>query len=77
MAERRVDQILAGIADGDAISQDAVAIRDVLQGLGFASEIYAARERTDARASSFGEDRPYGRLDAGVAPACDESLQKE
>jgi glycosyltransferase involved in cell wall biosynthesis len=37
----RLDQILAGFADGDAISQEALALRGHLRALGFASEIFA------------------------------------
>jgi len=40
-----VDQLLAGFAGGDAISQEAVCIRNVLRGLGVRSDIYAPRDR--------------------------------
>ena len=38
---KRVDQLVAGFADGDAISSEAVQLRDHLRALGFESEIYA------------------------------------
>jgi len=42
----RVDQLLAGFADGDAISQAALAMRDVLRGGGLESDIYAEPRHT-------------------------------
>jgi glycosyltransferase involved in cell wall biosynthesis len=41
MTLKRVDQLMAGFADGDAISQEARLIRDTLRSLGVASDIYA------------------------------------
>ncbi|MCC5846833.1 MAG: glycosyltransferase [Verrucomicrobia bacterium] len=41
---RRMDQLLAGFADGDAISQEARLIRRLCRGMGIASEIYAPPE---------------------------------
>ena len=38
---RRADQLLAGFADGDAISHEAVALRDILRKTGRASDIFA------------------------------------
>ena len=38
---RRADQILAGFADGDAISNAAAVIRDVFRSWGWTSDIYA------------------------------------
>lgn len=37
----RVDQILAGFVEADAISGEALVLRDLLRGLGYDSEIYA------------------------------------
>ena len=42
----RVDQLLAGFADGDAISQEARILQNSLQALGFESDIYAPVETT-------------------------------
>ncbi len=46
MSKPRIDQLLAGFGDGDAISNAAVIIRDALRGLGHESEIYAPPDRT-------------------------------
>ncbi len=43
----RIDQLLAGIADGDATSHAAFAIRDALRELGYDSELYALPEHMD------------------------------
>jgi glycosyltransferase involved in cell wall biosynthesis len=40
----RIDQVLAGFADGDAISHDARVLQSVLRGWGIASDIFAPRE---------------------------------
>jgi len=42
----RIDQLLAGFADGDAISNEAVHIRDILRKSGYESDIYADRTYT-------------------------------
>jgi glycosyltransferase involved in cell wall biosynthesis len=42
----RVDQLLAGFADGDAISQEARILQQTLRELGFESDIYAPVETT-------------------------------
>lgn len=42
---KRFDQILAGFADGDAISQEARKIRDCIRALGMESDIYAPAGR--------------------------------
>ncbi|HMP89830.1 MAG TPA: glycosyltransferase [Kiritimatiellia bacterium] len=42
----RIDQLLAGFADGDAISHEALQIRNVLRQQGHASDIYADRKHT-------------------------------
>lgn len=41
----RVDQLLAGYAEGDAISSEARVMRDLLGSLGIESRIYAPEER--------------------------------
>lgn len=40
-----IDQLLAGFADGDAISHHARMIRDLLREMGFASDIFVEPER--------------------------------
>lgn len=40
----RVDQLVAGFADGDAISQEARFIRSTLRGMGLESDIFAPAE---------------------------------
>jgi len=37
----RIDQLLAGFADGDAISNESIQIRDILRARGIESDIYA------------------------------------
>lgn len=54
MTPRRVDQLLAGFADGDAISQDARKFRDVVRAMGVESEIFT----------------PTDRIGVGVASEC-------
>lgn len=41
MSPRRIDQVLAGFADGDAISHEARILRDTFRTLGYDSAIYA------------------------------------
>jgi glycosyltransferase involved in cell wall biosynthesis len=62
---RAVHQLIPNLAFGDAISQQALALRKMLRGLGHESEIYA--ENVDVRLR--GEARPYRRLreEAGSA----------
>ena len=43
-----IHQLTAGFAAGDAISLEAVAIRDLCRALGMASEIFTPPERTAA-----------------------------
>ncbi len=45
MSRKRIDQIMAGFGDGDAISNAAVIIRDALRELGYDSDIYAPPDR--------------------------------
>ena len=42
---RRIDQLLAGFAEGDAVSRDAVLLRDTLRSLGCESDLYAMADR--------------------------------
>jgi len=45
MTARRVDQLLAGFAEGDGISRDAVLLQEAIRSLGYDSEIYAVADR--------------------------------
>lgn len=45
MSRRKIDQLMAGFGDGDAISNAAVIIRDALRELGYDSDIYAPPDR--------------------------------
>ena len=60
----RVDQLVGSVVEGDAISWDAVAIRQTLLDLGFESEIYVkeagSRPRRDVTT------RPAGELTSGA-----------
>lgn len=42
----KIHQILAGFADGDAISREAIQLRDILRGWGHESEIYVDQAKT-------------------------------
>ncbi len=55
---RAIHQLVPNLAFGDAISQQAMTLRKMLRGLGYASEIYA--EHVDTRLA--GEARRYSRL---------------
>lgn len=46
---RRFDQLLAGYAEGDAISQEARKIRDIARGMGMDSDIYAPSANIGSR----------------------------
>lgn len=62
---RAVHQLVPNLAFGDAISQQALALRTLLRSLGRPSEIYA--EHVDSRLA--GEALPYRKLrDAGASP---------
>ncbi len=63
---RRADQLLAGFADGDAISHEAVAMRDILRKAGWASDIFADPRHVSP--SLTGQFRPLSeyRSDAGA-----------
>jgi len=41
MKPSRIDQLMAGYADGDAISHEAALLRDIFRSWGFVSDIYA------------------------------------
>ncbi|MEI6564261.1 MAG: glycosyltransferase [bacterium] len=56
MKPAAVHQLVAGFAKGDAISQEAQALRDICRESGFAAEIYAPADRIAADAS--GDCRP-------------------
>lgn len=45
MSKPRIDQLLAGFADGDAISNAAMALRAVFRNMGHASDIFAPSSR--------------------------------
>lgn len=64
-ARPRIDQLLAGFADGDAISHHARIIRDTLRASGFASDIFT--DPAHASPSLSGEWRPLA--DYAPAPA--------
>lgn len=55
---RRADQLLAGFADGDAISQEAILLRDTFRKWGWQSDIYADPRHVSP--SMPGECRPLG-----------------
>ena len=42
---KRVDQILAGFAEGDAISHEATLLRDAFRAAAMTSDIYAPADR--------------------------------
>jgi glycosyltransferase involved in cell wall biosynthesis len=47
----RADQLLAGFAEDDAISQDALLLQGVFRELGYESDIFAPRPHTDPTAA--------------------------
>lgn len=50
MSPTTIHQLVAGFATGDAISHEALALRDICREAGFASEIYAPADRIAADA---------------------------
>ncbi|MFO7535790.1 MAG: glycosyltransferase [Kiritimatiellia bacterium] len=48
---RRADQLLAGFAEGDAISRDALLLRETFRGLGLESDIFVPIKDTDPSAA--------------------------
>lgn len=63
---RRADQLLAGFADGDAISQQAVILRDTFRAWGWASDIFA--DPRHASPSLAGQFKPLAdyRAESGA-----------
>jgi glycosyltransferase involved in cell wall biosynthesis len=49
---RRADQILAGFAEDDAISQDALLLQGIFRGLGWDSDLFVPRAHTDPAAAA-------------------------
>ncbi len=47
----RVDQLLAGFAENDAISQDALLLQAVFRDLGFESDLFVSQSHTDPAAA--------------------------
>ncbi len=45
MKPAAIHQLLAGFAQGDAISHEALAIRDIIRSAGFSSELFAPEDR--------------------------------
>ncbi|MBM4148075.1 MAG: glycosyltransferase family 4 protein [Lentisphaerae bacterium] len=62
MSRPRIDQLLAGFADGDAISQEARLFRDSLRSIGVESEIFAPPERVSP--SLAGSFQPLDRFES-------------
>ena len=60
----RVDQLLAGFADGDAISQEAKILQQTLRSMGFESDIYAPTETTSPAIAHLA--RPVSNYLAGT-----------
>lgn len=60
---QRIDQVLAGYADGDAISREARAFRGLFREMGFQSEIYAPAETIAPSMQS--DARPVESFSAG------------
>ena len=52
MSARRIDQLLAGFADGDAISTEALCLQPLLKSAGFESDIFVDPERVAPSARS-------------------------
>lgn len=67
-AKPRADQLLAGFADGDAISHHALLLRDALRRMGCASDIYADPARVSPTLRS--EFRPLADYAATATDVC-------
>ncbi len=67
MTTRRIDQLVGGYADGDAISQEARYMRDVLRRHGCQSDIYASAAHIAPALK--GDGLPYDRFDPAAADA--------
>jgi glycosyltransferase involved in cell wall biosynthesis len=63
---RAVHQLLPDFVFGDAISQQAVAVRDLLRGLGFASEIFVKRREAGLAGEARSVDEEEIESDAGL-----------
>ncbi len=63
----RLDQIVAGYADGDAISTEARALKELFGRLGFVSEIFASPDRVSPAVRH--ECRPVSEFRAGRSDA--------
>ena len=62
-----VHQLTSGFASGDAISQEALLLRDIIRDLGFQSEIFAPADRTAPDMKSV--VRPLDEYKAGADDA--------
>lgn len=60
---RRVDQLLAGFAEGDAISSEALLLQESFRRLGHTSDIFVPPGSVDSRVSSL--CRPLAAYEAG------------
>ncbi len=63
-----IDQLLAGFADGDAISHHARMVRDLLREMGFASDIFV--EPTRVSPTLRDEFKPLSDYTAGPRDVC-------
>ncbi len=63
-----IDQLLAGFADGDAISHHARMIRDLLREMGFASDIFVEPDRVSPTLRA--EFKPLSDYSAGPRDVC-------
>ena len=63
-----IHQILAGYADGDAISSEAILLREVFRRWGHGSEIYVSPDRVSP--SLKGDCRPLAEYSARPADLC-------
>lgn len=63
----RIDQLVGGYAAGDAISQEARLMRDMLRAGGYKSDIYASEPHIAPE--SQGDALPYARFDPSVPNA--------
>lgn len=61
---RRIDQVLAGFAEGDAISNEAMILQDIFRGWGLESDIFADLKHVSSKVRD--RARPLGEC-AGTA----------
>ena len=64
MKAPRLDQLLAGYADGDAISRQAAILRDIFRRWGFVSEIFTALAHVSPTLRH--DCRPFGDYAGGA-----------